>query len=204
MPISLNANALTTLEMAKVYLKIPTLETSLDELVKFWINAASDMIESECERGLKAKSITEIQHGRRQNILLLREYPVNSITELRIDGNGIFTDAATLIPSSDYAITDDKNGVLYKHATFNMGYNNVRVIYNGGFSVIPSDLEDACLWTVFWKKSIRDAADIGRTNKNKEGESISYSQSVPDDVKNTILRYKRTEFPGSNSMMFNV
>ena len=75
--------------------------------------------------------------------------------------------------------------------------------YTAGYSPIPSDLEHSCLWLVFWYAKIRDAADIGRSTKNKEGESISYLQSAPDDVKNCILRYKRTECLAGNASIYN-
>jgi uncharacterized phiE125 gp8 family phage protein len=202
--IALNVNAMTTLAFAKSYLKIPSLVTTDDDIVSYFINAASDELERQCDRKLKAQSITEVQHGRGQNIIQLREFPVNSITSLRLDRDGVFTDPSTLIPATSYAIADHGNCLLYKHATFPKGYNNIQVVYNAGYSTLPSDIEHACLWLVFWYYKIRNAEDIGRTSKTKEGETVSYLQEAPQMVKNAILAHKRTEFPGSNSLLFNV
>ena len=73
----------------------------------------------------------------------------------------------------------------------------------GGYSTVPSDLENAALWLVFWYQKIRDAADIGRSTKNKEGESVSYLQQAPQEVLNAIARYKRTEFPIGTRQSYN-
>lgn len=190
--------------MAKTYLKIPLAETSQDSLVEFFINASSEMIERETDRKLKAQSIVDTVHGRSSNIVLLSQWPVNSITELRIDNSSIFVDANTLIDASEYRIGDDKNSLVLLSRTFTKGYNNVRITFNGGYSSIPSDLEHACLWMVFYYHKMRIAEDIGRQSKSKGDESVSMLQEAPADVKNTINRYKRTEFAAAHAPVWNV
>jgi uncharacterized phiE125 gp8 family phage protein len=202
--VALNANALTTLALAKSYLKIPALEPSQDAMIELFINSASALLESECDRVLKQQTgIVEYQDGRKQNIIVLKQYPVTAVSEVRIDQDSVFTDPATLIPPADYAITDDGNALLYINGQFASGNRSVKITYTAGYATVPSDLEHACLWLVFWYAKIRDAADIGRSTKNKEGESISYSQSAPQDVKDAILRYKRTECLAGNASIFN-
>jgi uncharacterized phiE125 gp8 family phage protein len=202
--MAVNANALTTLNMAKTYLKIPLTETSQDTLVEFFINASSEMLERETDRKLKAQSIVDTVHGRSSNIVLLSQWPVNSITELRIDNSSDFVDASTLIDADEYRVGDDKNTLVLLSRTFPKGYNNVRVTFNAGYSTVPSDLEHACLWMVFFYHKIRIAEDIGRQSRSKGDESTSLLQEAPADVKNTILRYKRTEFPAANAPVWNV
>ena len=199
----LNANALTTLAFAKTYLKIPSTETSQDALVEFFINAASQDVESETNRKLKAQSHTEYQHGRKSNTLLLREFPINSVTELRIDSTSNFTDAQTLMDTDDYRIADDKNALVLLNGVFPNGYQNIRAIYNAGYTTVPSDLEHACLWLVFYYHKMRIAEDIGRSSKSKGDESMSMLQEAPANVRNTIQRYKRTEFEGPHALIFN-
>lgn len=201
--MALNSNALTTLNMAKTYLKIPLAETSKDSLIELWINAASQAIESECDRKLKAQSITEHHHGRKTNFALLREWPINSVTEVRLDSKAVFTDASTLVPVDDYRIADDNNCVVFLNRSVPMGYNNLRIIYNAGYATVPSDLEHACLWMVFWYDRMRTADDIGKTSKSKGDESFSMSQSMPQDIKDTINRYKRVEIAGIDAAVKN-
>jgi hypothetical protein len=197
------ANALTTVAMAKEYLKIPALVTSEDTMVDFFIDAASELLETECERKFKSQAFTEKQHGRRQNTLLLKQWPVTAIGELRIDNSGVFTDAATIVDPLSYQISDDGNGLVLLRGVFPSGYNNVRVVYTAGYATVPMDLVEACLWLVFWQNSIRNAADIGRTTKNKDAETVSYLQSAPQHVKDCILRYKRTECFVGNAAVQN-
>jgi len=200
--MALNANALTTLAMAKVYLKIPTAELTMDSMVELFINASSQMIESETDRKLKAQSLTEVHHGRNSNIIMMNEWPVNSITELRVGGD--FSDAATIIDPSEYSIGDESNCVILKNRRFDRGYNNVQIIYNGGYAAIPSDLEHACLWMVYYYRMMRESGDIGRPSKGKGDESISVLQEAPNDVKNVIARYRRMEIPNSGLPMSNI
>jgi len=202
--MTLNANALTTLAQAKLYLKIPALETSQDAMVELFINSSSALLERECDRFLvKRTGIVEYQDGRRQNILVLKQYPVVAITEVRQDARSDFTDASTIIDPASYKITDDDNAVLFQLNTFVTGHRSVKITYDAGYNPVPSDLEHACLWLVFWYAKIRDAGDIGRTTKNKDGEAISYMQGMPQDVKDTILRYKRTECLVGNDSIYN-
>lgn len=201
--MALNANALTTLNMAKTYLKIPLAETSQDALVEFFINAASELIERETDRKLKAQSVVDTLHGRSSNMVMLSQWPVNSITELRIDNSSDFTESSTLIDADEYRIGDDKNTLVILSQTFPKGYNNIRVTFNAGYSTIPSDLEHSCLWMVFYYHKMRIAEDIGRSSRSKGDESTSMIQEAPAEVKNTILRYKRTEFPIANAPVWN-
>lgn len=204
--MALNDNALTTLALAKNYLRIPTLETSQDSIIELLINSSSQAIERECNRVLKKRPapLVEYHHGRRSNIILLREFPIISITELRFDASSEFTDASTLVDPASYSLADDDMSIVRKKGYFPDGVKNIKVTYEAGYATVPSDLEHACLWTVTWYYKIRVSEDIGRTTKSKDGESLSYSQDMPKDVKDCILRYKRTEMPISGSPIKNL
>lgn len=201
----LKANALTTLALAKSYLKIPSAETSQDALVEHFINAASDHLETETNRALKLRSsLIEYQDGQPSDVLTLREWPIVSVAEIRLDAESKFGTADTILDPSEYAITDDGTGIVkLLGGTWWGSTRSIKVTYSAGYNPVPSDLENACLWLVFWYTKIRDAADIGRSTKNKEGESISYLQGAPDDVKACIARYKRTEFPVGMRQSYN-
>lgn len=202
--MALNANALTTLAMAKTFLKIPNSETSLDSLVEFYINSASQYIERETDRKLKLQSHTEIRHGRKQNLLLLKEWPVTSITSLKIANDGDFSSPDSLVDPSEYQIGDDQNSIVLYDRIFPNGYNNIQAVYTAGYATIPSDLEMATLWLVFWYNQVRNNQDIGRPRKSKGDESFEISQSAPKEVIDAIMRYKRTEFPVSDALMRNM
>lgn len=202
--MAVNANALTTLAMARTYLKVPTatVDAALDTMIEFFINASSEYIEKETDRKLKSQSITELQHGRKSNLLLLKQWPVTAITSLHIDAQGVYG-SDTLIDAAEYRIADDSNSLLLMDQIFPNGYNNIKVVYTAGFASVPTDLEHACLWLVTWYDSLRNNKDIGRPQKSKGDESFQISQSAPKDVIDAITRYKRTEMPGANALVFN-
>lgn len=200
--MALNANALTTLALAKTFLKIPALDVTQDAMVELCINASSQYIEGATDRKLKSQSYTELRHGRQNNILLLRQYPITAISELMIDSAGEFVDLSLVIDSDDYAISDDQNSILYR-GLFPNGYNNVRIKYTAGFATVPSDLEMACLWLVHFYYRIREGQDIGRSSKAKMDESTTILQSAPQDVLDTIQRYKRFEMPSIDAPILN-
>lgn len=200
--MALNANALTTLAFAKTYLKIPTAEVSQDSIVEFWINAASDYLETATDRKFKSQSFTEIQHGRATNILILKHFPVTAITSFYTDSTGKYSGDQELVDLADYSIGEDQNCLIYNRY-FPRGYNNLKITYTAGYATIPSDLENACLWMVTYYHKMRESGDIGRTSKGKGDESINILQEAPQDVKNTIMRYKRVDIPISNAMPFN-
>jgi hypothetical protein len=202
--MALNANSLTTLAFAKTYLKIPALETSQDALVEFWINVASQRIETETDRKLKAQAITEYRDGSGKNILVLKEFPINSITSLNIDTGGLFTDPSTLIPATDYRIADEGNSIVLLNQLFPKAYYAIKIVYNAGFTPVPSDLENACLWIVSYYHKMRDAGDIGRTAKGKGDESVTILQDMPKDIKDVIAAYKRFEVALTQSPIYNV
>lgn len=201
--MALNANALVTLALAKSFLKIPTAETSKDALVEFFINAASDYIETETDRRLKSQAITEFQHGRQTNIILLKQYPVTAISGLYFDSTGKYSGDQETVDVSLYTIGDDSNSLVYTGGYFPRGYNNIKVVYTAGFAAVPSDLQNATLWLVSFYYKMQDNGDIGRTSKGKGDESIQILQEAPMEVKNAILRYRRSEVPLSNAMAYN-
>jgi hypothetical protein len=192
--MTLNANALTTLSFAKDFLKIPSAETSMDSMVEHWINAASQFIETRTDRKLKAQSIIEYQSGRKSNCILTREYPINSISEIKVDSSGLFTDPNTIIESSNYGIGEEACYVIGRDILFPVGHRNIKITYNGGFSTIPTDLIDATCWLIAQYRMIRDSGDIGRPQRGKGDESSTILQTAPQYVLDIINSYKRWEF----------
>jgi uncharacterized phiE125 gp8 family phage protein len=201
--MALNSNNLTTVATLKAHLGIPSAENSQDSRMELLINAASDSIERYLDRKIKSQTVTEIQHGRRQDILILREWPVTSITELRVDMDHVFSDPSTVVPQAEYGIGDDKNSLVYYDTVFPRGNNNVKIVYVAGYATVPSDIEYAALLFCEWLYFFRNRQDIGRTSKSKGDESMSVSQGMPDIVRQMIEPYRRMEFAFSNAPIGN-
>jgi len=193
--MAINPNALTTLVNAKSHLSIKPDDNTMNTRVELFINAASQRIETYTARKLVDQgTITELQHGRSTNLILLKEFPVIAITELRIDdGTHLFTAAETLVAATQYSVGDDRNCLIANTGIFPNGYNNVRVQYRAGYVTVPADLELACLWFVEWFYRHRDRADMGRTTSSKGDESVGILDAAPRMIMEILGDYKRTE-----------
>lgn len=103
---------------------------------------------------------TETVDGTGEQIISLRNFPVTSITSItHIDDSGV----ETVLPASDYRL-DSRTGNVYRLAggwtawdslqyegpaynrgvypVWEKGFNNYRVVYVGGYTSVPADLQD--------------------------------------------------------------
>jgi hypothetical protein len=206
--MALIARALTTLPMAKQHLNIGPSDTSQDTRLELFINAATSRIESMTDRLLKEGSIAELQHGGRQDLLLLRQYPITAVTEVRIDGTKTFTDPNTIVTPDQYIIGDDGNTLAFKFF-LPRGTNNIKIIYTAGYNSTDyagrlAELEMCCLWLVEWFYRHRDRADMGRTSKSKGDESTGILAQMPTMIAEIIRSYTRMEAPIANVLTGNI
>jgi uncharacterized phiE125 gp8 family phage protein len=201
--MALKANALTSLATAKAQLAIKADDGTQDVRLELFINAASQRIETYTNRILKSQgTIIELQHGRSSNMILLKQYPIVSVSELNVDNSNVFG-AETIVSPSDYSIGDDGNSVIARQGTFPSGYNNILVKYVAGFETVPSDLELACLWLVEWYYLHRSRGDMGRTTASKGDESVGVLDAMPPMILEILDDYRRTEMPHSSSPVRN-
>lgn len=98
-----------------------------------------------CGRDFLVTTYTEYQDGDDSQSVRLDQRPIISITSINSDPARLFTDAS-LIPSSDF-ILDPKAQRLgfielltYK---FLRGFKSTKIVYQAGYSVIPTDLSMA-------------------------------------------------------------
>lgn len=205
MPIS--AYALTTLTNAKEHLGIPPATTAFDNLVTRFINEATSKLEVYCDRFLKQRiGVVEYQDGFAQNRLLLDQWPAVKPTELWIDCSGEFTDVTKKLATTDYALDLSARGegigvVLTKSSFFPKGIKNIKIVYNAGFAVVPDDLEGACLWTVQFLYNMRGTESVNIEAKGKNQENTTYRDNLPAFITETLLAYKRFEWPTGDIQM---
>jgi hypothetical protein len=199
--MTLNANALTTVAVAKDHLGIPSSDTTQDSRIEMFINVVSDRISNYCERQLVAANIIDVCHGGMSNMLMLQEWPINSVTEIAIDNTGVFG-SGTVIDAATYRVIDE--GTLLYNSTFPYGYGNIRIKYNAGYATIPGDIQMACLLFVEWLYRFRSTQNIGRTGFSKGGESVTILQDMPPIIKSLLEPYRRTEFSVPNRPARNV
>lgn len=207
MPVTLNTYALTTLATAKEHLGIPTGTTTFDDLIARFINEATGRIETFCDRKLKKRTgIIEFQDGIAQDRILLDQWPATKPSELWIDPTGLFTDTQYRLDPSTYALDVSARGegigvVLLGGRAFPRGTKNIKAIYDGGYTTVPDELEGCCLWYVQFMYDMRTERTVGLESKGKNQENTSYRADLPDFVQNTLLAYRRTEWPTGDRMV---
>lgn len=203
--MALATNALTTLASFKDFMGIPSTEVSKDSRYEFFINAASSVIQTFCERQFIQATHIERHDGRLSDTLVTREWPVQSVTEVRSAADWDFSNPASLYDANDFAV--EKGSVIrLRNKLFPKGKLNVQVTYVSGFlppgnlsSDLPPDLQLSCLQLSEWYLTIRDDRRIGVTNKSKSGENIGFVGDIPEFVRTILNNYRREEFAGSLS-----
>lgn len=195
--------ALTTLSRLKSQLGINGSDLTQDSRLQFYIDAASQKIETYCDRKFNSQSFTDYFHGRKQNIIMPKQFPIISVTELRVQAERDWADATGLIAATDYFVSDSDNTIIYE-GFFPNGFGNIRLIYTAGYATIPSDLELACVWLAEWFYYHKTKADMGRTSVSKGDENLGVLANMPPMIQEMLIDYKRTEMPAAYAPVGNL
>jgi hypothetical protein len=149
MPLS--ANALTTLDAVKEYLKIDSTILVDDTRIEGLINACSTAIENYCRRTLHQITYTnEMYDGNNTRYLNLKNYPATAVTQVQVNGvvidpsNYVLKDHGVLVRIGPYPNTFTGLSMSRFNTVWNRGDYNISVSYTAGYAIIPDDIELAC------------------------------------------------------------
>lgn len=217
-------NALTTLENAKNYLGIDLNDTSLDNNIYFYINSASAIIESYCERQFALKTYKELKQGAGFTKLILDNYPIVELTSLVVDGEPVDISAVTVFEDSGILYKPDGGfpsrviGGSFLHPIPDQIQHNILVEYRAGYVLpkdatednprtLPYDLEMACMRLIGIMKKDKEVENgqnlilkreqIGDWLAEYEPENKSTTTKLDymdPDILNILDSYKRSEF----------
>ena len=145
-------NDLVTLAQAYAWLGITP--GSDDANLQLAISAYSQLIADFCSRTLVSASFSEVYDGRDKPRLVLRNYPIISVSSLSIYGIPQSLATSPYGPGYTYSgrCVDLQGGDV-----FTRGLGNIAITYQAGFTTIPADIQMACL---DWMK----ASYLSRTN----------------------------------------
>lgn len=179
--------------------------TAQDALLTVLVDAVSMEVRRWCDRnltnGFESVSRTERYDGNDEQTIQLIEWPVTSITSVTLYTAGGDTE---VLDADTYRVNGD-SGVLSRidpktgrfpvtafgtvNATFSVqpwfdqGFDNVEVVYTGGYATIPADLKMACYRLTDLAYSAR-----GR-NMGIQSESLGgYSYTNMDPAKTTAIK----------------
>ena len=178
--MAVGEHALTTLAELKDYLNISG--SGDDSILESLIDRVTALFESYTGRKLKARDYhydpaeaaydpeNAVLDGDGGSSLILPQYPVNSITTLRVMGSEI-------PEATSYAATgwiNDGNlrsaGILrLRGYTLSAGRAFVEIAYNAGYGAVPDDLAQAAIEQAAWK-----------FREGRKGELGIQSHTLPD------------------------
>lgn len=187
----LDTNALTTLDRVKQHLNIDSADTDFDDLLTRFINAATSKIEGFLDRKIKKRSHVEKHDGVGQDQLVVREWPIVSITELKLKDTDHTADVEPDSEEISIVFKDSSNCP----GTFGHGRRRISVTYEAGYDTIPSDIEEAAIWTVEYFYDMRSDQRIGVETTSKNAETTRFLPDLPKFVKEMLEKHQRTEFP---------
>jgi len=138
--------ALTTHSRVKEFLGIKADDASKDAMLAEFVERVSAAISARCKRVFEFESgITEYYDGDGvMSQVMARRYPIVSVTSLSDDPDRAYG-SATLIAATDYTVDKGWGVVQLDGFRFRKGLQNIKVVYDGGYKVIPQDLERAAI-----------------------------------------------------------
>ncbi len=182
---------------ARTLLDLQPEEKSNIELLIF---ACSAEIELFTNRILKQRETRELRDGYNQTELTLKQYPVHSVTTLKVDSKKSYP-VESLIPREYYSChipTEEFRGetpsdlVLLNGYKFPRGRNNIEIIYSAGYSeeTIPEPIKTAIMELLEWTIKRLKNHQIGEINL-KQGQKTRIETRMPEHVEELLTPFKR-------------
>lgn len=179
---------LTTLTNVKEFLQIKIADTNSDALLNNLISRISEEIENFCDRKFidPGTNYTEFFHGYEWKMhIQVKNYPIINVVSLYDDPNRNY-DSNTLIDTADYIIESENGIIRLDGLKFSEGYNNIKVIYRGGYTTVPRDLEDAAIIKVA-ERYLESQGEILLTVGQEVASRVAEFKS---QAEKTIKRYR--------------
>lgn len=192
--------ALFTTSEIKEFLGITT--TQYDTLLGNIAERISEVCSLYTRRALEAPTSSETIYldGTGYEYLYLPNYPIISLTSVKVSSTRDFDDTDPLTEGEDYLVYSDA-GILKRiwitegiwasdSVVWDKGSGNIQVIYKAGYETIPNDLKHAAiLWgaQVFIRRGTQ-----GIQSQTMGGYTSSYlNDLMPPETREILARYRR-------------
>lgn len=193
------ATDLTTRQDLKDWLSIT--DTGFDSQFDALITAMSLFMARYCNRDFVQQANTEVRDGNGRSRMLLKQYPVASVTSVTVDGIAI--PARTVPTGSGFVAPDpgDNAGMLMLYGyCFAKGFQNVTVVYTAGLfantaAATATEIGWACRELCAWHWKRRQRPDeMSRSLGGAEVASFS-PKDMPPEVATTLSQYLNPAIP---------
>ena len=177
-------------------------DTTHDELLKFFINAASERINYICGGGgdnaprlLRSRTNTEYHSGRGDKVIFPLQYPITDITGT---GLGIWDDLGCLWPdttkldSGIIRIVGQKTYIELYGGIFTYGPKNIKLVYKAGYETIPAIITEVCLEIIrFWYLDTEERRSGVTTRTIHDGSMSIQTVKIPKEVTDVLEVFTR-------------
>lgn len=182
--------AITTKAKCKDFRGIPTATTEHDAELDRIIPAVQEFLERECERVFEKSTVTEYYSGLEwRDRLIVAQPPIVTITNIWDD---LARSYATPLASSLYVIEDANAGLIkLDGVTFQEGLRNIKITYEGGFTTIPEDLEQAAIELVWAAREKGLSNLVGVRSRSVADGNVQYVNLAWGSLAEDILRKYR-------------
>jgi hypothetical protein len=186
-PSILGAYSLVTWANAKYLLNLKEDDRPKSEFI---LNATTVQGEHIAKRLFAARSITKDLDGTGTPKLILPVWPIISVSRLNIDSTGAFASADD-IDSDDFRVYEDEGYIALLYRAFPVGFQNVRILWNGGFSTIPADVQFAAIECLKWNLLRLDGEAIGVRNIiSSDGSNTGMEITMPSSARRVFESYR--------------
>jgi hypothetical protein len=192
--MSLQANALLTLNELKGFLTIDEAEAEYDSNLEDLINHISDLFDCYTKRTLKSATHTEYLDGRGDDTLHITHPPINETTSsvfVYIDMENLFGEE-TKVASTDFRVYPEIGKIVLINNTFPEWSRVAKIVYYGGYITIPGDIRIAAKETCafFRKRALHGLIGVSSVS-DQQGSVNVYETELPNTVKGILGRYRR-------------
>lgn len=194
MTIAIKDRAWLTLAETKTWCGIGDADTSLDDRISRLINTACSRIESYIQAPVLNKSFVEYFDGNNSNVVVPSNFPVQSVSEVKIDFNRDFGSDSLVSTDSyvvrgqpsifddgtvglDVCLRDDSNIAILGRIFSGSAIYSIKMTYVAGRGAtaadLPDDLVTAALLLVDFLYIARENREIGIVSKGVMGQNYS-------------------------------
>lgn len=198
--VTIDSGAWTTLNNVKEQVHLGISELDFDDQLSNLVNRSYKILEKYIGRPIKQATYTEFYSGDNTGELVLRKWPVISVTSVYVDTklDRVFG-SDTLVDSANYYVdVDSENSVgaiqfVQQNGTgptfFEFGIRNIKVTYVAGFATIPNDLVHASTMHVSWM--FRRSDTEGTNSQSLASKTETYDNDlIPAYIKQILYPYK--------------
>jgi hypothetical protein len=158
------------------------------------LEVASAQIESYCGRVLREAEHVEIANGYGDAVVVLRQWPVREVIDIRVDRERAFGEETAIDPG----LYSHDGGCVYlrEDLAFPEVGGVVRVRYRAGFDAeaMPLDVRMACVELVMWRRQrirTRQVGVVDVVSLIRGAGKTTFESDLPSSVRELLSPYVR-------------